>query len=288
MIVDETAIFVRPEIGHDLILGVCSQEFNNSDDIQHADKILVILLRSLVSKKRHVVGYFYTKNVNGAQLYQVLKDIIIKIENETRFRIHAISSDMGPCNRGAWESFGISVLSKGVRKNIGQHLLNASETPRSLFWFPDSSHLLKNIRNFMTTHSYVLPKFFCIQHDLRPLSIASLAPVEAMIAIRERGGPNFQPKLRQDVIIPSGFNKMNVGYVVRFFCPETVIALKRFQEFTKVHQDFVVNCSQDVIDSVICFIELVSDWFQLVSAPIWILKIVSVIHFRLSGNRNSR
>ena len=264
LVVDETSIARRSEIGHDCVLGVPSEELNQTGEPQTADKILVILLRSLRNRNRQIVGYFYTKNINGAQLFNLLKDVIMKIETRSRYKIHGISSDMGSNNRGAWEKFGISVKSDGIRRVIGQHPLHTADNPRVFFWFPDSSHLLKNIRNFMITHSFVLPNPLRIQRGLKDLPLASLAPFEDIIKIREKDGPDFQPKIREDVIKPSGFNKMNVGYAVRLFSRDSVEALKQLKDFA-IHKEFDISSSQSVIESTLCFVEIVTEWFELVS-----------------------
>ena len=263
LILDETSISKNSEVDQDTVLGATSSEFSKSDDEQ-ADKVLVMLLVSLRTRKRQIVAYYYTKGVSGSQLSDELLTIINQIEAETKYKIHAISSDMGSSNVGAWKTFGISVPATGNRTFSAPHPCRLNGELRDIFWFPDSSHLLKRIRSAMGRSDVILPRFFCNLKQIPFPAYASMNALKEIISVRNSYGVDFQPKLRTDVISPSGFKVMNVGFAVRVFSPETVNGLRKLAEFRNRNPG-KGSCDPKLISSTAHFIELVSDWWQIVS-----------------------
>ena len=263
LVVDETAISSRYEKNTDKIVGGVSSQFASDEDLKMADKVLAILLKSLRTNSRQVVAYYFTgKSVTGNQLSAVISELIVTIEKETKYRIHGVVSDMGSCNVGAWSNFGINVKTVGRRDYVGDHPVPNEFGKRELFWFPDSSHLLKNIRNcFMNSRAIILPKWFCLQNDLKS-NRATYNVLQQIINLNETQGINLQPKLKRHVLFPVGFKKMKVAYAARVFSQDTVHALNKLNNWNTSNPG---TCDADECKATLAFIQLISDWWDLLS-----------------------
>ena len=213
--------------GH-FITGGISEDFNSGTE-EPAKKVLFFMLKSLFTKRKQAIAYYYTSNsVTGKQMKDTVSNIISTIENKTNFRIHFISSDMGGPNLGMWKEFGVN--------SYIPYCNHPDDPSRKLFFCPDCGYILKNIRNCLLTHQIILPDAFRNKHGLFR-NVVSLEPFHLLLKHQNSElCPTFIPELTYKLIIPKdGFAKMKNHPIEVLFSIRMSSALMELSSILSLH-----------------------------------------------------
>ncbi|XP_071964864.1 uncharacterized protein [Antedon mediterranea] len=111
---------------------------SNGKEEQLATHMLMVMMRGIFSDMNVSVGFFTTDSLKGSQLYQIMKEVIDKVE-AAGFLVHGIIGDGSPSFRNL---FKISALDGNKH-----YMVNPVDSSRKIYFFSDVPNLLKTIRN---------------------------------------------------------------------------------------------------------------------------------------------
>ena len=246
LIIDETAL--EPGIQFDpstkQMVGAVSSEFKDAaSPDEPATKLLVVMLKSLLSKKKQAICYYFTGNkVDGKQLKQLILKLIAKIESESSYQIAFVSSDMGGANVGMWKEFGA---------NADKPYADCSERRQPLFFIPDASHLFKNIRNCLLKHDFKLNDGGVVKLD--PFKRLFEAVKEGNVSERIHFNPDNLFKL-------SNYGKMKVKNV------EDLVSSEMIKQLTDLQtKDEIFGTDSEAAETacLVKFLEMMGEWFHI-------------------------
>lgn len=246
LILDETAL--RQSIEYDTsskqLTGHTSSEFGSTDDENPASKLLVVLLKLLQAKGKQVVAYFFTSDkVTGKQLQSVVQKIITEIESKTKYKIVFVSTDMCGSNLGMWKEFGATEQMPAIAHPV--------DDTRSLVFVPDASHLLKNIRNSLLTHNFLLPDG----------SLVTLAPFRRLFEKIASGDvTELVPFKSENLFKLNNFGKMKVKNV------ELLISdgmIQQLDSLAELEANFGSDDDSVETRSLTRFLSLLNKWFAV-------------------------
>ncbi len=150
---------IKPSINYDKgtksFSGFISDEFNCENENSVASHFLVYMLRSLYSDNKLVTAYYLTgKSIDGTNFWKTTKQVISTIEENKKFKVHSVVTDMGPSNRTMWRAANIH----SDRDSTTCFTVHPNDSQRSLFFLADPTHLIKNLRNLLLKNNIILPK----------------------------------------------------------------------------------------------------------------------------------
>ena len=136
------------------------------------------MLAGLGARWKQVARYDFTgDSVNGIRFKPVLNNIILKVES-IGFRVHAITSDMGPANQVMWRAFGVNISRYSKITNSCTH---PADNNRKLYFYADSPHAFKNAKaGFLKNKIIIIPDNFVAKYAL-PSNIADSEHVKDVI-----------------------------------------------------------------------------------------------------------
>lgn len=113
------------------------------------DHALVFLFKPFRGQWVQSLGSFLSRGcATGEILHELVLECTILLEN-AGFHIDVVTTDGATWNRTMWRRFGLSKFENSCEHPCG---LNDKQNPRRLYFCSDFSHLLKNLRNFITSN----------------------------------------------------------------------------------------------------------------------------------------
>ena len=110
---------------------------------QKGDHALVIMFQPFKGKWVQTLGCFLSKgSANGTVLHQIILEAIILAER-AGLKVDAVASDGASWNRSMWNLFGVTEANVSV-----EHVVDPE---RRLWFFSDFPHLIKCLRNVLST-----------------------------------------------------------------------------------------------------------------------------------------
>jgi hypothetical protein len=95
--------------------GFVNKEFVENNEKLVATHVLVYLLRDLKSDNKLIPAFYFTGNsVNGEKFWNTTQDVIKNVENNSKFRVHALVTDMCPANQSLWKAANIHSTRKSL------------------------------------------------------------------------------------------------------------------------------------------------------------------------------
>ena len=200
----------------------------------------------------------------------------IPIEERTSLRIHLLISDMASFNVSAWSEFGIM----SCRNQITASNDHPSEYARKLFAIPDVEHLIKSIRNMLTSYDFIYVE------DESTLNLVTNMGTHNIIINRSS---NLQTRicswkvvcllvqLEDDLRIDKKsklskkhlnveydrFSKMNVPLALDVFSHQTAAAIREIDDEYLIDND--LSC--DEREGTAYFIDLMAEWIDWLLNP---------------------
>jgi hypothetical protein len=181
-----------------------------------ANHVLVFMLGGVNTRWKQVVAYYFTGNsVNGQIFADIIKEIF---ENSKRIGLNILSvtSDMGGSNQALWRRWGVHAGRHSVTNFKIPHPLTPEQ---SVFVFSDVPHLFKNIKAMlMNNKDILLPEDICVKNNLPTRKVRAQH--------KETCSFQLAPKLSEEDLLPSHFNKMKVGISAHVISHTVSSALK--------------------------------------------------------------
>ncbi|XP_064094805.1 uncharacterized protein LOC135207146 [Macrobrachium nipponense] len=185
---------VQFNISKDVVEGFedLGQYGKRQDPAQYA---MVFMAKGLASKWKQVLGYFlFTKSIKGDTLMYMVTDCIGKLKNVCLYPTFLVC-DQDPNNRRLFKNLNISI------ENLFSHM-----KVKNMYFFYDTPHLLKSIRNNF--------KKYDIQVDGQKVSwkyIEKFFEADSQMWLR------LAPKLTASHVFNTGFDKMRVNLAAQVF-----------------------------------------------------------------------
>lgn len=194
-------------------------------------------------------------SISADALKEMVFAIITKCEG-IGISVHAIVSDMGPCNQALWKKCGISACRDGQAVVSCPHPC-AGDTDRKLFFVADAPHILKNIRaHLVRGQSIRLPRDVAEKHNL-PTAEVSICYVKKLAEIDAALSLNLCPHLKPHFLDNRHYDKMNVSSAVGVLNRAVSAGIRLLVEMGKLTRDALATA---------WFIEQVHRWFSIMTA----------------------
>ena len=194
---------------------------------QLATHLLGFVFSGLNTHYRIPVGYYFTKNLNGEELYQLTLNIIKDIE-QIEFIVVRIVADNYQTNISMFQHFCFKDQKPNEFKQtkIEPKIKHPLDENRVLFLSYDFCHILKNIRN------QFISKKRALKNDGK--SINSY-PLEKIWKLQKEWAIKPVRYLNEKHLHPSNMQKMNVKLAAQLFSSEVIAVLKYLYTYGKMY-----------------------------------------------------
>lgn len=218
-----------------------------------ANHALVIMLGGITRRWKQTVAYYFTgSSVDGRVYKDILYEIISKTE-KLGLSVVAIISDMGAANQAFWKLCGVTAGRHARIKNYIQH---PTDTNKKIYILADVPHLFKNIKNMLVTNRTIdITIDMQIRFNL-PTRVVDIQHVEDVIKYQKPLQFKLAPKLTEEDLTPTHFNKMRVKKSTNVVSHDVSSALKFLCE--ELHKP--------QYKSTAWFLDLVEQWFVLMTS----------------------
>lgn len=119
--------------------------------------------------------------------------------------------DMGPQNRSIWRKLNIVA---GKYTKVHNYIEHPCHADKKLFAMPDPVHVFKDLAATLTKgYIFILNNSLVQEYNL-PFNKVSISPIQQVYEIDNDDIIKLCPRLKEKVLNPSHFDKMNVGISV--------------------------------------------------------------------------
>lgn len=218
-----------------------------------ATNALVFMLGGISTRWKQTVAYYFTgPSINGTVYSEIITNLILKCES-IGLKVMAVTSDMGSSNQRLWKHWNITA---GKYCKVSNFIPHPLDNNRKLFVIPDVPHVFKNIKNMLMTN-----KVLFISNEIQekyelPTNKVCSDHIQEIINYQDQLQFHLAPKLSQNDLIPSHFQKMKVGKSTNVISHDICSAL-RFLADELNKPDFLTTA---------WFIETIEHWFSLMTS----------------------
>lgn len=227
---------------------------NGADSELQATHSLVYMLCGVSSKWKQIVGYEFTGNSFCPR--QMISNImtIISKSPEIGLKINVIVSDMGPQNRSWWKLFNITAGKFSEINNYTSHPCNKED---KLYITADSVHVYKNVACSITAgHIFCLDDALVKKYNL-PHNEISIKPIRELFNLDQQDTLKLCSRLKESVINPSHFDKMNAALSVSLLNNNVAAAL---------HYHIAEGNIASIHVTTAWFVSIMYKWFKLLTS----------------------
>jgi len=184
---------------------------------------LVFMLSGITTRWKQIVVHHLTGNsISGDTIANIILQII-EFCNNIDLKVCSVTSDMGSCNRAAWNKLGI--VCSHSNKTVAT-FKNPTSPEGEIKVFADVPHLMKNLRNHLTNKQEILvPEDIASANTLVSKTV-SIIPVQQLLDYQETKQLKLAPKLSPKHLNLSHFNKMKVNYAMQIFSHAVASAIR--------------------------------------------------------------
>lgn len=188
-----------------------------------ATNVLVFMLGGISTRWKQTVTYYFTgPSVNGIVYSDIITNLITKCES-IGLKVMAVTSDMGASNQQLWKHWNIIAGKNCKVSNFIPHPLDGN---RKLFVIPDVPHLFKNIEDMLMTNKILfISDKIQEKYDL-PTNVICSNHIQEIIDYQDQLHFHLAPKLSQNDLVPSHFQKMKVGKSTNVISHDVCTALR--------------------------------------------------------------
>jgi hypothetical protein len=203
-----------------LVLLIWEIQCAEEDDDPIATHALAFLVRGLCTDLKHIIAYFFTRNVTSFQIMPLFWRIVAVLEVSLNLHVCAAVNDGASPNRKFFRLH--SKLAKEVDCDVVYKTPNIYAPSRFIFFFADSPHLLKTARNCLYnsgsgSRSRLMwndGKYVLFRH------IADLFHSDQEFAL------HTLPKLTLEHFVLTAYSKMKVKLAVQVLSKSVAIGLR--------------------------------------------------------------
>ena len=169
-----------------------------------ATHALAFLVRGLCTDMKHIVSYYFTRDVTSFQILPIFWKAVAVLELSLNLWVVATVNDGASPNRKFFHLH--SQLAKDLKCDVVYKTPNVFATSRFIYFFPDSPHLLKTARNCLYNSGYGSRSRYMWNNDQYLIfrHIADLFYSDQEYAL------HTLPKLTMDHIVLTSYSKMKV------------------------------------------------------------------------------
>ena len=224
--------------------------YNGSDA---ATSAFAFMLSSVCSKFKDVVHVMPTKCIKAEALFDVIKKIIVGLE-DIGFKVISVITDNNAINKKA-----MSFFSNPPKLSVVY--MHPVKSSRPLFFLFDSVHLLKCIRNNWLnqkdSNKYMMFPKFCKNgnHDSQNISKAPFTTLQKLHSLESHSLLKYAYKLTAKALSPSSLERQNVTFVLQIFNEYLIQALLSLGA-----QECLPN-----FDEVAEYIDIFHTWWTIVN-----------------------
>ncbi|KYN22677.1 THAP domain-containing protein 9 [Trachymyrmex cornetzi] len=219
------------------------------------------MLGGIFCRWKQVVAYEFTPDgFDGRRLKIIIEENIARAEN-IGLRVHSVTSDMGSMNQAMWKAFS----NIGVHRDSSIHnsIPHPIDCNRKLFFFADGPHLLKKLRAAIIANKQILlPEEFTEIYQLSS-RIVKFSHFQNLVNEQENMDYKIAPKLNNEVITMTRFNKMKVNKAANMFSRDVSGALNFLSE----------ERNNDEYRTTATFVEIMAKWFNIITSRHAILAL---------------
>lgn len=264
LIFDEMAIRPGLQYDHSICKVVGKATIPNSKgemDGEIATHALVYMLAGVSTRWKQIVGYDLTSNSTHSEAVLNRIKSIIERANNIGITIRAIVSDMGPQNKSVWKLCNIVASRNSIIRNTIPHPCIEHE---KLLIVPDPVHVFKNIAASLTSNrTFTFSDSFVKKYNLQS-NFVSIQAVKEVFAIDKNDILKLCPRLKEKVIEPSHFEKMNVANAVALINNDISAAIYHYISMKNMDAKYSTTA---------WFFKNVYLWFKLLTSRFYSLSI---------------
>ena len=167
---------------------------------------LAFLVRGLCTDMKHIVSYYFTRDVTSFQIMAIFWKAVAVLELSLNLWVVAAVNDGASPNRKFFNLH--SQLAKDLKCDVVYKTPNVFATSRFIYFFADSPHLMKTARNCLYNSGYGSHSRYMWNngHYLIFRHIADLFYSDQEYALHSL------PKLTMDHIVLTPYSKMKVTF----------------------------------------------------------------------------
>ena len=176
-----------------------------------ATHALAFLVRGLCTDMKHIVSYYFTRDVTSFQIMSIFWKAVAVLELSLNLWVIGAVNDGASPNRKFFNLH--SQLAKDLKCDVVYKTPNAFATSRFIYFFADSPHLLKTARNCLYNSGYGSRSRY-MWNNGQYLIFRHIAD---LFYSDQEYGLHTLPKLTMDHIVLTSYSKMKVTYHILKF-----------------------------------------------------------------------
>ena len=228
LLLDE--IYVNPKVGYK---AGTLEGFATNCDMTQATTVQAFMITSVLSNNKDVAALVPVKNLTACFLKELTLQVISMVE-KAGFRVLCVISDNNKVNGNM---FG-SLCGGDIRSSIAHPL----DSGRRLFFFFDSVHLMKCVRNNWINQKDVeqtiaFPDFL----NGEKVCKARFKILKDLYKSEKNSVVKLAPSLNQRALNPSSTDRQSVPLMMRVFNDKVVVALQLFSERATCPKEWVMD-----------------------------------------------
>lgn len=199
-----------------------AENIKENDPLQPASTILTVMIQSLLSKHKEVIGLYPVKRLDGDYQTNILDQCLILLHN-IGYIVIVMVMDNHKVNNKTYKIFSSS-------DEIATYFTNKYMTEQQqgkIFLTFDHSHLIKSIRNnFQNASTFHFPSF----DEEGVIRKASISDLERLYEIERFKPCRLAPGLTYKSLHTPKLSRQNVSLALKIFDRKTIAALKYYQD----------------------------------------------------------
>jgi hypothetical protein len=228
VVMDEMKIqsnLVYDKVSGDLIgfvdLGDPMTSFANlPEDDAIASHALAFLVRGLCTDLKHIVAYFFTKDVTSFQIMPIFWKVVSVLELCLNLPVCAVVNDGASANRKFFRLH--SKLAGDLQCDVVYRTTNVYAPSRFIYFFADSPHLMKTARNCL----YNSGSGSCSRYMWNDGKYLLFKHIADLFYSDQEFSLHTLPKLTMDHIVLSPYSKMKVKLATQVLSRSVATALE--------------------------------------------------------------
>ncbi|XP_049774363.1 uncharacterized protein LOC126162092 [Schistocerca cancellata] len=220
----------------------------NTEKFLCATSAYVFMVQSMESPYKDVVSILPVHTIQGDVLFSYIKAVIVKLE-AVGFEVVGIVADNNAINKKAMSKFSTPPDVKIKYDHPVQ-----SSPNRPLYYFVDTVHILKCIRNNWFNQKEQILCFPDFSDSLKG-GLSSVGALKELHLIEKDELLQYGSSLTLKSLFPNSIERQNVKLVLRIFSDTTVVALDTFGSKKAISN----------WESTATFIKIINRWWDIVN-----------------------
>ncbi len=185
-----------------------------------ATHALAFLVRGLCTDLKHVIAYYFTRDLTSFQVMPLFWEAVSVLELSLQLYVCAAVNDGASANRKFFRLH--SNLAQDLKCDVVYKTLNVFAMSRFIYFFADSPHLMKTARNCL----YDSGSGLCSRYMWNNGKFLLFRHIADLFYSDQEFGLHTLPKLTLDHIVLTSYSKMKVKLATQVLSKSVMIALQ--------------------------------------------------------------